>query len=206
MKQHFVLRFFSIVAAMVLLSGCVSLITPKVKPGLVSLREGQYKLDPKHASLNFKVDHMGLSSFVGRFNRFDASLDFNPSDISRSQLEAKIEMGSIDVNNDEFSATLAGEDWLNAETYPEAFFKTVSAKQTSDSQAVFSGELTFLGQTQPMDVVVDFRGSATNMLNGKFTVGFAAEASFKRSEFGLDKFIPLVGDEITIEVHAEFTE
>jgi len=115
-------------------------------------------------------------------------------------------MGSIDVNNDEFSATLAGEDWLNAEQYPEAFFKTLSAKQTSESQAIFSGELTFLGQTQPMDVVVDFRGSANNMLTGKFTVGFAASASFKRSDFGLDKYIPLVGDEITIEVHAEFIE
>lgn len=184
----------------------MSLIAPKVKPGLVSLREGQYKLDPKHASLLFKVDHLGLSTYVGRFNRFDATLDFNPEDISSSRLEAKIEMGSIDVNNAEFSETLAGGDWLNAENYPEAFFKTTSAKQTSDSEAVFSGEMTFLGQTKPMDVLVTFRGSATNMLTGKFTVGFAADASFKRSEFGLDKFIPLVGDDIGIEVHAEFVK
>ncbi len=199
-------KFYVLIASVLFISGCLSLVAPKVKPGLVSLREGQYKLDPKHASLLFKVDHLGLSTYVGRFNRFDASLDFNPEDISASRLEAKIETGSIDVNNAEFSETLAGEDWLDAQNYPEAFFKTLSAKKTSESEAIFSGEMTFLGQTKPMDVLIKFRGSANNMLTGKFTVGFAADASFKRSEFGLDKFIPLVGDDITIEVHAEFVK
>ena len=82
-----------------LLSACVSLITPKVESELVKLKAGQYSLDSSHATLLFKIQHLGLSTYVGRFNTFDASLEFDPDNIAASRLTALIEIDSLDIND-----------------------------------------------------------------------------------------------------------
>lgn len=189
---------------LLLMSGCVSLITPRVKTELVEIREGQYELDSDHAALLFKVDHLGLSTFVGRFEKFDATLDFDPENMSASRLEAVIDMASINVNNPEFASTIKGGDWFNIESYPQAIYRTQSVGKVDGNRVEYIGELTFLGKTNPVVIWVTFRGGAMNMLTGRYTLGFSASGEFKRSDFGLDNYIPAVGDLIELEIHAEF--
>lgn len=187
-----------------LLSGCANFLKPNLQTELVSLRSGSYQLDRKHVTVLFKVDHMGFSKFVGRFNEVDATLDFDAKNIGASRLEAVINMASIDVNNESFAATLRGSQWFNTAQFPQAVFKTVRVVNISGNNVDFAGELTFLGTTRPVTLSVHFNGGATNLLTYKYTIGFAASSLFKRSDFGLDNHIPLIGDEIEIEVHAEF--
>ncbi|TVZ39813.1 polyisoprenoid-binding protein YceI [Alteromonadaceae bacterium 2753L.S.0a.02] len=189
---------------LLLMSGCVSLITPRVKTELVEIREGQYELDSDHAALLFKVDHLGLSTFVGRFEKFDATLDFDPENMSASRLEAVVDMASINVNNPEFASTIKGGDWFNIESYPQAIYRTQSVGKVDGNRVEYIGELTFLGKTNPVVIWVTFRGGAMNMLTGRYTLGFSASGEFKRSDFGLDNYIPAVGDLIELEIHAEF--
>jgi hypothetical protein len=59
-------------------------------------------------ALLFKINHMGFSSYVGRFNEFDVSLNFDPNNIESSSIEAVIDMRSIDVNNPAFAIPLLG--------------------------------------------------------------------------------------------------
>ena len=175
-----------------------------METNLSELRSGEYQLDPRHATVLFKVDHMGFSKFVGRFNRVAATLDFNADNIAASRLEAVIDVASVDVNNENFATTLRGSDWFDTAQFPQAVFKTERVENINGKSADFAGELTFLGVTKPVSLQVHFNGGATNMLTYKYTIGFAASSVFKRSDFGLDKYIPMVGDEIEIEVHAEF--
>ncbi len=186
------------------LNGCASLLKPELETELVELKAGQYTLDKNHATLLFKIDHMGFSKFVGRFNDFDATLDFDADNVANSRLEAVVNMASVDVNNGNFEETLRGNEWFNTQAYPQAFFKTTGVKNISGSSADFEGELTFLGVTKPIIIRVHFNGGATNLLTYKYTIGFSATSTFKRSDFGLDRYIPTVGDEIELEVHAEF--
>ena len=93
---------FVVAAIVVAIAACSSLLTPNVTTGITELRVGEYRLDEQHATLLFKVNHMGLSTFVGRFNEFDASLDFDPKRIENSRLEAVVQTTSIDVNDPEF--------------------------------------------------------------------------------------------------------
>lgn len=186
------------------LSGCATLLKPKLETELAALRSGAYRLDPRHATVLFKVDHMGFSKFVGRFNKFDATLDFDADNIAASRLEAVINMASVDVNNENFAETLRGPQWFDVERFPQAIFRTVRVENIAGNRADFAGELTFLGVTRPVSLSIHFNGGATNLLTYKYTIGFAASSLFKRSDFGLDNHIPLVGDEIEIEVHAEF--
>lgn len=186
------------------LLGCAGLIKPKLTPALVALKPGDYQLDPEHTAVLFKVDHMGYSKFVGRFNQVQASLYWDAESIERSRLEAVVDMASVDVNNEKFERALKGKFWFDTKNYPQAIFKTRSAERLTDDTLRFQGDLMFMGVTKIVDVDVVFNGAATNWVTGKYTLGFSASSTILRSDFGLDRFVPAVGDEVELEIHAEF--
>lgn len=186
------------------LSACGYLIQPNVKTGIVNLDPGSYQIDEQHTSVHFKINHMGMSTFVGRFNSVNASLEFDPAHIENARLSAVITIASIDVNNAELAETLRGSSWFDAGKYPQAIFKTTSVELANESRAKFKGDLTLHGVTAPIVLDVVFNGGGENMLTGRYTIGFSATTSFKRSQFGMDYLIPAVGDDVNVEVFAEF--
>lgn len=193
-----------LILLVVTLSACGYLIAPKVKTGVVNLEKGSYQIDPAHTSVLFKINHMGMSTFVGRFNESEASLEFDPAHMENAKLSALIKIPSIDVNNKDLEESLKGSSWFEAEKYPQALFKTESVMMLDDTHAKFSGNLTLHGVTAPIVLNVIFNGAGNNMLSGKYTLGFTATARFKRSQFGMDYLIPAVGDDVDVEVFAEF--
>lgn len=197
-------KISTVLLVLVSLTACVSLITPTVESDVSKLKAGQYSLDKSHGSLLFKVRHLGLSTYVGRFNTFDASLEFDPMNIAGAKLDAIIEIDSLDINNPSLKNDLMDGTWFNQAKYPQARFSTLSVKQIQGIQFEFTGNLDWRGVTKPVTLLVTFHGGANNVLSGKYTLGFSAEGSFKRSDFGMDAYIPLVGDEVKIEAEAEF--
>ncbi len=188
----------------IVLSGCSSLIQPNIKSGIFEIKQGNYQLDKKHATVLFKVNHLGFSKFIGRFNDFDASLVFDTKNFSNSKLSAVVNMESIDVNNKSFEKTLKNSQWLDVKRFPQARFETTSADIVSDNKAVFNGVLNFRGVTAPLAIKVTFNGGATNILTQKYTLGFEASGEFKRSDFGMGRYVPSIGDAIELEIHVEF--
>lgn len=198
------------IALVILLSmsivSCGYLIRPKLTQGIFQLQQGSYKLDQSHVALLFKINHMGLSTFVGRFNKVDASLEFDPKDLAAAQLSAVIEISSLDINNESLAETLMGSGWFDAAHYPQAFFKTTSVRLVDESTAEFSGDLTLRGVTAPMALMIHFNGAGNNLLTGYYTLGFSAQGAIQRSVFGMDNLIPALADQVNIEVFAEFQQ
>ncbi|MFQ5563686.1 MAG: YceI family protein [Parvularculaceae bacterium] len=186
------------------LTACVSLITPHVETGAVALKPGEYALDPDHAALLFRVEHMGFSYFIGRFEHFEASLDFDEADPTAARVEAIIDMTSLDVANDEFAATLTGPNWFNASAYRQAVFRSTSIETTGENTGRVTGELTVHGVTAPVALNVVFNGGGRDILRGAYVVGFSAHGTFDRATFGVDRFSGVVGDQVEIEIEAEF--
>jgi len=187
-----------------LLSGCVSWLAPNVEAELVKLKSGEYSLDKTHTTVLFKIDHLGLSTYIGRFNEFDASLSFDPNNIEQMQLDATIEMGSLDINNPSLKDDLMGRSWFNLAKYPQASFTTRSVSPISDNEFQFTGDLSWRGVVKPISLVVTFHGGAFNILTQKYTLGFSAKGSFLRSDFGMGAFDSLISDQVDLEVHSEF--
>lgn len=195
-----------LILAVIALASCGYLIKPSIKTGMMQLEKGSYQIDPTHASLLFKVDHMGLSTFVGRFNRFDAQLEFDPSNIAAAKLSAVIDVTSVDVNNQSLEETLQGSSWFDAARYPQASFKTTRVEVIDASTADFTGDLYFHGVTAPLTLRIKFNGGGNNMLTGKYTLGFSAHTHFLRSAYGMGYLAPAVGDRVDIEIFAEFKQ
>ncbi|MFK7863765.1 MAG: YceI family protein [Pseudohongiellaceae bacterium] len=198
---------FLVLSASLLVS-CDRLLTPDFNTEVTELRSGAYTLDKDHASLLWKINHLGFSTFIGRFNDFDATLDFDPENIENSSLEVVINTAGLDINNEEFAEELRGSNWFDVEAFPQAVFRTTSLLETIDEDSfVFEGDLTLKGVTAPVQLEINFHGGGRNFLTRSYTMGFSASGSFMRSDHGLDRFTSFgVGDEIELEIHVEFQE
>jgi len=193
---------------LVALTGCNTLasavLKPDVRTAAVSVPAGDYTLDPAHASILFKINHLGYSTYIGRFERFEASLTGDPATPQTAQVTAVVDMTSLNIANPDFAAELMGPDWFDAATYPQATFKTLGLKLTSDTEADISGELTLRGTTKAVILKARLNGSAYDRLRGADVVGFSATLPINRSEFGVDKYSGLLADDVVIEIEAEF--
>ena len=195
-------------AALLALSCCLvacGYLLPRAEtPPPSELPAGAYRLDPEHATLLFKIDHLGLSQLVGRFNRFEATLNFDPADPAASRLSARINPASIDLDLPAFEEELRGPDWFDVARFAEARFESRGIEVTGDATGRITGDLTLHGVTQPVTLEVTFNGGGDSVLTGRYTLGFAAAGTIARSAFGLGAYAPAVGDEVVLEIHAEF--
>ncbi len=187
-----------------LLMGCGELIQPRLIKDPMTIRTGEYQLDPLHTAILFKVNHLGFSKFVGRLEQATATLNFDPKSAELASLDAIIDMSSVNVNNEKFERTLRNRFWFDAENFPHARFSTINSKRINDRELDFQGELTFLGRTQPLTLRVTINGAGNNLTNGKYTLGFSAAATLLRSDYGLSLLTPAISDEVELEIHAEF--
>ena len=204
-KKHY--RLSLILVCSILLVSCDRLLTPDFNTEITELRAGQYTVDPDHASVLWKINHLGFSTFVGRFNDIEASLDFDPENIENSSIEVIINTAGLDINNPEFAEELRGSNWFDVENFPQAVYRTTSFVESNGNAFVFEGELTLLGVTAPVTLNVVFNGGGRNFLTRKYTLGFSASANFQRSDFGLSRFTSFgVGDDIELEIHIEFQD
>jgi polyisoprenoid-binding protein YceI len=165
---------------------------------------GIYQLDPAHASVTFKISHLGFSRYTGRFDKLEGVLSLNAAAPADSSLEATIETSSIDTNNPKLEEDLRGDKWFNVIAFPRATFISKDIKLTSPTTAKVTGNFSLLGQVHSITLDVSLVGQGTNSFIGKPVVGFSATGSFRRSDFGLSNLLPMVGDDVTLEIEAEF--
>ena len=174
---------------------------------------GIYQLDKAHASLTWKVSHLGLSNYTARFTRFDAKIDFKPEAPESSKVTVTIDPTSIETDypypeKEDFDKKLAKKaEWFNATAFPEITFTSTSIEMTGENTAVMTGDLVFLGATHPVSLNVTFNGAMEKQpFSEKPTLGFSASGSLKRSDWGMTIHMPNLGDEVMLLIEAEFAK
>ena len=174
---------------------------------------GTYQLDKTHASLTWKVSHLGLSNYTARFTNFDAEILFDPKNPEQSTVKATIDPSSIETDypypqEKDFDKKLVEkEEWFNANQFPEIIFTSTAITLNGDNTAVMTGELTFLGVTHPVSLDVTFNGAMKKQpFSKKPTLGFSASGSLKRSDWGMATYVPNIGDKVMLLIEAEFAK
>lgn len=178
---------------------------------------GTYKLDRPHASLNFRVSHMGFSHWTARFTAFDATLTGDPANPAASSVTATIDAKSLQTNyplsDFNFDEQLTGKEWLDAATYPKMTFRSTRVEVTGPKTAKVTGDFTLHGVTKPVTLDVTYNGGYGSEAYdpGGSRIGFSAHGWLKRSDYGVSMGIPApgsimgVGDDVEIIIEAEFT-
>ncbi|GGB79151.1 MULTISPECIES: YceI family protein [Henriciella] len=173
-----------------------------------------YQLDKTHAFLTWTVRHNGLSGYTVNFTDFDATLEFDPEDLSASSITVTINPMALETNypdeakRAEWHTELSTDDrFLNGDEFPEITFVSTSAEQTGDFTGTVTGDLTFLGVTRPVTMDVTYNGTANVPWYGeRDLLGFSAETTIKRSDFGMTAMLGMISDETRIEFSGEFLQ
>jgi polyisoprenoid-binding protein YceI len=178
---------------------------------------GVYKLDKAHASLIFRVNHMGFSNYTARFTRFDATLQLDPAKPTAAKLDATVDATSLETDFPtpevlDFNAQLRGKDWLDAGTFPQMTYRSTKIEQTGKNTAKITGDLTLRGATRPVVLNAVFNGGYPGMeQDPNARIGFSVTGTLNRSDFGISYGIPPPGsrmgvsDAVEIIIEAEFT-
>lgn len=174
---------------------------------------GIYTVDKTHASLIWKVSHAGLSNYTARFKSYDAEINFDPADITKSSVTAKIDPTTLETDyvataEKDFNKNLiTKEEWFNAGKFPEITFKSTKIEVTGENTGKIHGDLTFLGVTKPVTLDATFNGAyALQPFSKKPAMGFSATGSLNRSDFGMSTYVPMIGDKVDIIIEAEFAK
>ena len=193
---------------------------PQAAPGAevkTTATAGVYDLDKTHASVTFRVDHLGMSRYTARFTGIDGRLNFDPANPAAMSVEASVDTGSIKTDypnpTPNFDAELAGPNWLDAARFPKITFKSTAVEPTGPNTAKVTGDFTLHGVTRPLVLAVTFNGGYDGApMDPGSRVGFSAQGKIKRSDFGVSYGVPQpgstfgVGDEVEIQIEAEFTK
>lgn len=177
----------------------------------VDVPAGTYRIDPTHASLTWRVSHMGLSNYTARFTKLDATLSFDPAKPETSKLAATVDPTSIKTDYPNLAKVdfdkelVTSAKWFNADVAKTITFNSTAIKMTGPKTADVTGDLTFLGVTKSVTLKVTLNGGMKeHPFAKKPAIGFSGIGTIKRSDFGMGNLIPIVGDEVSLLLEAEF--
>jgi len=75
---------------------------------------------------------------------------------------------------------------------------------TSPTTARITGDLNLRGTVRPLAIDATFNQAGIHPMDQRYTVGFDGRAVIKRSEFGINAYLPQLGDEVTLRIEGEF--
>ena len=196
----------SLSVAALLLGGSAVAQAPAGLPGAPEVSRvaaGAYKVDPNHSQVTWTVDHMGFSPLSGAFGQMTGTLALDPARPAASKLVVDIPLDGLAVTSEAFGKHLKSADFFEADKHPAGRFVSTSivAKGTG---AAITGNLTLKGITRPVVLQARFFGAGVNPMTKAQTVGFTATARIKRSDWGLGYAVPVVADDVDLEITGAF--
>jgi polyisoprenoid-binding protein YceI len=168
-----------------------------------SAQAADYVFDKAHTQILFFVDHLGFSKSQGEFHDYDGGFRFDPEQWADAEAQISIRTASIDMDDYAWDKHMKSEDFFNVNTYPTMDFQSTKVAKTGESTYRLQGDLTLIGVTKPVSLDVVFNKAGVHPLNKRHVAGFTATGTIKRSDFGMDYALPMVGDEVELRLEVE---
>ena len=167
---------------------------------LADARMGTYTVDPDHCAVLARVQHIGYSWSVFRFDRASGKLAWDPAAPEKSQLSVAVVVESITSNVKGFASELASDQYLKAAKFPEATFVSTAFRRSDATHGRVDGQFTLMGITRPVTFEVELVGAGKGWAD-RPRLGVHATASINPADFGLPA---IFGKAIEIVVDSEF--
>ena len=168
------------------------------------VRPGAYVLDPAHGKITWSLSHLGYSTYYGQITDVAGQAVLDPKEPAKSRLSVTVGIDSVSGLNPKLDAHLKTPDFFDTQKFPTATFTATAVEPTSPTTARILGDLTLKGVTKPIALDATFNQAGISPVDKKYTVGFDGRAVIKRSDFGINAFLPILGDEVTLRLEGEF--
>ena len=162
-----------------------------------------WNIDPNHTAAQFSVRHMGISTVRGAFTKVSGSAQYDPSDLSKTSVEATIEAASVDTRVSMRDDDLRSANYFDVAKYPTITFKSKSVQAAGAGKLKITGDLTIHGTTKEVVLDVDSPSAPVKDPRGNSHVGASAATTISRKDFGVGSANLMIGDEISITIDVE---
>ncbi|MDR3440154.1 YceI family protein [Telmatospirillum sp.] len=171
---------------------------------LAKVEGGTFEIDKSHAKVIFSYSHFGYSMSYGFLTDFSGKLSFDPKAPTTSKLDVTFNLNGVETTVPKLNDHLRSPDFFDVAQFPTATFKSATITVTGPNTGVVAGDLTLHGVTKPVSLDVTFNGGGMHIGKKKYDLGFNAVGHVKRSDFGVGAYAPMVGDDVTLTISAEF--
>ncbi len=166
-----------------------------------------WKVDKSHSRVGFEVTHF-FTPVNGTFDNYDAVVNFDPSNLGQSSIEVKIDVNSVNTQNEKRDGHLRTPDFFNADQYPSISFKSSEIVSTGDNSFTAKGQLTIKDVTKEIELPFTLLGVADNPFNeGTKVAGITSQLNISRTDYdvGTGNWASdaVIGDEVSITLNME---
>jgi polyisoprenoid-binding protein YceI len=162
-----------------------------------------YEIDGRHTQVEFTYTHFGLSHLSARLNQVTGSFDFDAANPAKSSIDVQVPMASLSTGVPRLDTHLNSADFFDAATFPNASFKSKTVKVLGKDHLSVSGDLTIHGVTRTAVFDVVINGQGQHPMRKTPAVGLDANATIKRSDFGVSGFTQIAADEVRLHISME---
>ena len=169
-----------------------------------SAQTSNWKIDPVHSGIEFKVRHLGVSNVHGTLSITNGVVHLDDKNITSSSVEATIDANSVNTKEAQRDTHLKSPDFFNVAQYPTLTFKSTSLSN-SGGKLMLTGDLTLAGVTKPVTLTLDGPAAPQTDAKGMTRSGFSATGTIHRKDFNFGpKFsLPMLGDDVDFTIDVE---
>jgi polyisoprenoid-binding protein YceI len=166
----------------------------------------QWTVDASHSNASFSVRHMMITNVRGEFQKLEGTVSWDPANPEATQIEATIDVASINTRDPQRDGHLKSGDFLDVEKFPKLTFKSKSVKAKGKEHLHVTGDLTIHGVTKEVVLEVEGPSAPSSDPFGNTRVGATATTKIKRDDFGLvwnaalETGGVLVGNDVSITI------
>ena len=169
-----------------------------------------YSSNMSHSEIRFYYDHGGVAENSGEFTNFSVTLVLDEENIGNSSITLTIQADSLVSGVSSLDRRLKSATYFSVEAHPEIVFKSTEFHKISESEFTIAGELTIRGITKFVEIVTILHHKGRHKMvaafptvyNGQW-VGIKATTHVLRSGFDMKAFIPMISDQVRVEVNLE---
>lgn len=169
-----------------------------------SAQSAEYNIDSKgaHASINFKIKHLGYSWLTGRFDKFDGTFSYDSKTLNTAKVSVNINTASLNSNHAERDKHLKGDDFLDVAKFKTAKFVSSSIKDLGNNKLTVNGELTLHGVTKSIVIDAVKIGEGKDPWGG-YRAGFSGTTQIALKDFNIMTNLGPASTHVDLELHIE---
>jgi len=173
-------------------------------PMLAQAAPAAFTVDPTHTAVYFAASHFDRTTVRGRFGKIDGRISYDTA-TGLGGIDFTIDTASLDTGNRSLDGVLRSSQFLDAAQYPYARLRADRFIVENGKLVAVEGEFTLHDVTQPLRLEADRFSCGDTVLMGirRYVCGGDFHATLSRSAFGISRFLPDVGDTVTLQISVE---
>jgi len=174
-----------------------------LSPSRTAWASEQLKISSERGTIDFSIGDSKLFRTTGEFKKWHGIVDVDHADVGRSRVDVRVDTRSIEMLDKQQTDMLKSADFFAVDKFPEMTFRSTSIQRKTRDDLEVTGDITLRGITKPMQLDVQVLDRKPDAPPGARYARFHGQGQIKRSEFGMTKYVDIVGDIVDISIRAD---